>query len=327
VPGGFEVRSRVTQNDGIRSRPMRKLFLVGSLVAAAALITMNALPAGAAVTIGQTFTPNSGCGGDTFFQQASLTQPYSAPFSGVITSWAFQADSAPPPVKFKVGRPIGGNDYTIIGASPSVNPTPDVLNTNPTRISVQAGDQIGFFTGTGNCAFEDAPAGNLIVFFTADLSPGATTTFEQQDERLLDVSAILEPDADNDGFGDETQDKCVGTAGAFNGCPNALTLGKVKQKGTKPKLKVTATVPGAGTLSAGSPNDPVLAATAAKNLKPVTQTLTSTRSHTVTLTLKLTKSAKRKLADKDKLKLQVKLVYTPLGGPPGSRQKKAKLRT
>jgi hypothetical protein len=306
---------------------MRKLFLVGSFVAAAALIAMNPPPTGAAVTIGQTFTPNSTCGGDTFFQQASLTQQYSAPSPGVITTWAFQADAAPPPLKFKVGRPVGGNDYTIVAESAGVNPTPDILNTYLTRISVQAGDQIGFFAGLGACADQDALAGNMITFFNADLSPGVTATFAQEDERLIDVSAILEPDADNDGFGDETQDKCVGTAGAFNGCPNALTLGKVKQKGTKPKVKVTATVPGAGTLSAGSPNDPVLAAAAAKSLKPVTQTLTSTRSQTVNLTLKLTKSAKRKLADKEKLKLQVKLVYTPPGGPPGSQQKKAKLRT
>jgi hypothetical protein len=35
----------------------------------------------------------------------------------------------------------------------------------------------------------------------------------------VSVSASLEPDLDHDGFGDETQDKCLGTAGPENGCP------------------------------------------------------------------------------------------------------------
>jgi hypothetical protein len=306
---------------------MRKLVVTISVAAIAALsLTASASPAGAAVAIGQTFTPNSGCGGDTFFQQASLAQQYSAPSPGVITSWAFQADSAPPPVRFKVGRPLGGNDYTVVGATDSVNPTPNVLNNYDTRISVKAGDQIGFFSGTGNCAFETAPAGNLIVFFTADLSPGATETFSQQDERLLDISAKLEPDADNDGFGDETQDKCIGTAGAFNGCPNTVAIDKLKQKGDT-KVKVTATVPGAGTLKVGSASDKALAGKAAKNLKAVTRTLTATTKQKLKLTLKLTKSTIGKLEDRGKLKLKVKAVYTPTGGPPGSQTKKAKLKS
>jgi hypothetical protein len=192
---------------------------LASLAALVALLVASVSSAGAAVTIGQTVTPNSACGGDTFFQQASLGQQYSAPSAGVITSWAFQADSAPPPVRFKVGRPGAGNQYTIVGASDTVNPTPGALSTNQTRISVQAGDQIGFFTGNGNCAFEVAPAGNLITFFSADLAPGETRTFFQQDERLLDISATLEPDADNDGFGDETQDACPSNASSQAPCP------------------------------------------------------------------------------------------------------------
>jgi hypothetical protein len=33
------------------------------------------------------------------------------------------------------------------------------------------------------------------------------------------VTAVLEPDADADGFGDETQDSCVGMNGPQSGCP------------------------------------------------------------------------------------------------------------
>jgi hypothetical protein len=196
---------------------------------AAALATMVGValaagepPAGAAVTIGQTFLPDSGCAGDTLFQQASTAEQYSAPSEGVITSWAFQADSSPPSsLRFKVGRPAGENDYTIVGASALVSPEPDLLNTYETRIPVGGGDQIGFFVAADavkNCALVTS-AGNVIVFLAGDLPPGDTETFATQNQRLLDVSASLEPDADGDGFGDETQDQCSGQAGTSNGCP------------------------------------------------------------------------------------------------------------
>ena len=41
--------------------------------------------------------------------------------------------------------------------------------------------------------------------------------------RRLNVSARLEADADADGYGDETQDACPGSAGASSGCPSGST--------------------------------------------------------------------------------------------------------
>ena len=35
----------------------------------------------------------------------------------------------------------------------------------------------------------------------------------------IPISALVEPDADQDGFGDETQDQCPGVAGTVDGCP------------------------------------------------------------------------------------------------------------
>jgi hypothetical protein len=162
---------------------------------------------------------------------------------------------------------------------------------------------------------------------SGDPPPGTTKTYAPNTDNQIDVSAVLEPDADRDGFGDESQDRCVGTPGTANGCPSTVTIDKLKQKGTKPKVKVTVTVPGAGTLKVGSPSDPALASAAAKSLKPATTTLTATAKQQAKLTLKLTKSAIGKLEDVGKLKLKVKAVYTPVGGPPGSQTKKAKLKS
>jgi hypothetical protein len=66
-------------------------------------------------------------------------------------------------------------------------------------------------------------------------------------------------------------------------------------------------------------------AKAGRQLKRVTKTLTSITKRKVTLTLKLTKVAKRALADKGKLKIRVEAVYTPTGGPPGSKTRRARV--
>jgi hypothetical protein len=290
--------------------------------------------AGAATTIGQTFTPTTGCEGDTILQSGSPGAQYAAPSSGVITSWSYQSDASDAPtLRLKVGRASAGADlstsaeFAITGQSELENTVLNTLNQFPTRISVEQGDVIGFYFQTiGGCADTVTPSGYFDHFVNfVDVQPGPPQTFNRE-VRHFDVSALLEPDADHDGFGDESQDKCVGTAGPYNGCPNTLTIDSAKQKDKKPKIKVTTTVPGAGTLAAGSANDASLAASAGTSLKAVSQTITSTTRQKLTLTLKLSKSAKKKLASKGKLKAKVKVVYTPTGGPAGSQTRKVKLK-
>jgi hypothetical protein len=45
------------------------------------------------------------------------------------------------------------------------------------------------------------------------------TFSDQLGQELVNIAAVVEPDADGDGFGDETQDKCIGVGGPDNGCP------------------------------------------------------------------------------------------------------------
>jgi hypothetical protein len=93
-------------------------------------------------------------------------------------------------------------------------------------------------------------------------------------------------------------------------------------------VMLTATVPGTGTLKAGSSNDATVASAAKAKplLKPVSQTLSSTTKQDIPLTLKLSKAGKRKLAAKGKLKLTIKVVYIPTGGPAGSQTAKVTLK-
>jgi hypothetical protein len=303
------------------------------------LVAFLAAPtANASVTVGQASNTGFNCGsfGYTLVQDAIAAPPaYTVPAGGgVLTSWSHAANAdASTTLRLKTYRRTANPArFITVGqslSSPVV--TPNTLNTFPTRIRVRAADILGLSVLSGAtpaCVFT-AAGGDAVRQASGDPAVGSVPTFGGQlGGSRVNVSAVLEQDADRDDFGDETQDKCLGTRGTFNGCPNKLTLDAVKQKGRKPKVKVTATVPGAGTLSAGSPSTPALAAAAAKvRLKPVTQILTSTSSQQIVLTLKLTKSAKRKLADKGKLKVQVQVVYTPPGGPPGSRSTKTKLKS
>ena len=202
-----------------------------------------------------------------------------------------------------------------------------------TRRPIAAGQRLAWYiednpTGSVHSTYIDAAATCAYLLpGTQPVGTSADYTTSGCGNGAVMIAGTIEPDADNDGFGDETQDKCVGTAGTFNGCPSEVTLGKPKAKKGK-KIIATATVPGAGTLSAGVPSDPAVA-TAAKGrpLRPVTQTLTATTRQQVRLVLKLTKGAKKKLRRKGKLGLKLRVVYTPSGGPASSQTRKVKLKS
>jgi len=183
-------------------------------------------PAGAATQFGQTFNPTSTgpiLPATTYLQCLSPGDGYGAPSPGVITSWSFQADGLPPQIKLKVGRLAASLSFTIVGESALETPAPSELNTFSTRIPVQAGDLLGFFAtpGTRNVATTPAPGYNTCRRVgDGDQPVGTTNNYSQQTspEYQLDVAAILEPDADNDGFGDETQDQCPGDASKQGDC-------------------------------------------------------------------------------------------------------------
>jgi hypothetical protein len=267
--------------------------------------------------------------------QSSLSsgRSYSPSSYGVITSWGAAADAdADQPLELLVLRHDGGTQWTALQKDLRVLTTANTLNTfTGMRIPIEASQEIGIYLppGTGApCEFSPFTPSDTVAYSTTAGEPSlnAPTSFGGLDDFVrANVQAGVEPDTDRDVFGDESQDKCVGSAGAASGCPSTVTINKLKQKGTK-KVKVTVTVPGAGTLAVGSPSDPSLASASAKSLKAQTRALTAVTEQTLKLTLKLTPSARSKLGDKGTLKVKVKAVYTPAGGPPGSALKKKKLK-
>jgi hypothetical protein len=171
--------------------------------------------AGAATDMGGTFVPSSGSAGVTFFQTASPGSSYAAPSNGVITQWSFRADGSPPSLKLKVVRSAGGGNYRVVGESALTSQVPSQLNTHPTRIPVQTGDVIGLYVAlAGPMAYTQGPGNAFfgLMGLAGDPAPGTTDGSIDEGQFPLDVAARLEPDADGDGFGDESQDNCPAAA-------------------------------------------------------------------------------------------------------------------
>jgi len=220
-----------------------------ALVAALGLLAVaSASTAGAATQIGETFTPsNTFQSGWTAIQSSSPMGQYAAPSPGVITSWSFEASASgvPQGLKLKIARAMGGNDFTIIGQSPEKNPVPSALNTyTDVRIPVAAGDLIGLYMGSvdaNTIDFVASGAGYGEHEEEGDFQPGTTIALAGPFNIHLDVSAILEPDCDNDGFGDETQDSVVDCAAP----ETTITKGpKHKTKKKRATFEFTASEPG-----------------------------------------------------------------------------------
>jgi hypothetical protein len=196
-----------------------KVFL---LVAGAVLALAAPGSALGAVTIGATFTAGEPLAASpTYIQSRSAGNAYAAPSDGVITSWAHQADADPPTLRFKVVHPLGGNSYALVGESGLTPQAAGVLNQFPIRIPVQAGDIIGFFlagSGSYKVAALGSPGGDQARLAAGDAPPGDTLYLISIEPIRLDISAQLEPDADHDGFGDETQDQCPSDASTQGTC-------------------------------------------------------------------------------------------------------------
>jgi hypothetical protein len=191
---------------------------ISGAVAASAVMLIGAPSASAATQIGEVFDPEDCTNGITVLQTTSPGGSYTVPSAGVITSWRIQTDATPPGgINFKVARPAGGNDFTILAESAATTPMPAMTNTYAIQVPVQSGDVIGLWSGSGGNYCRGA-LGYDVHLFSGNVPPGTTETFIPVASTQLDLSAMLEPDTDCDGFGDETQDPSVTPPGD---CPQA----------------------------------------------------------------------------------------------------------
>jgi hypothetical protein len=236
-------------------------LLAGTLVAVSAF---GATSASAATEFGDSCIANTSGKASVPTTLFALTAagdplPLTAPSAGVITKWKFnvvsEAAGATFPQTLKVLHQTGPNVQVVGESAQNVTGGP---NSFDTRIPVQAGDRLALFAPTGTyLLYCEAPGSkNRVGAFEGPAGIGSSATFiEIDDEARIPASAIVEPDADNDGYGDETQDKCPQSAAAQVACPLiALSTSSTARRGLVTVLITSssqATVTVAGTVKLG----------------------------------------------------------------------------
>ena len=268
--------------------------LITAFAASALIALASASTARASVTIGDTFAPTDPCAVNvTFLQTSSPGALYASPYAGTITSFSFHAPAAGTDLfKFKVGRPAGGDDFTIVGESALKDPSAGVVNTYASQIPVQRGDVIGLYwnaANTGDCSVF-APDGFAIHLIVGDRL--GRDTYEPQDDYKFPISATLDP-------------------------TNSFSIAGIQRNKKKGTATITATVPNPGDLTASGKG--VNAAGAAVTSKAVTP-------GTATLTIRAKAKKKRKLNDTGKVKLNLAITFTPTGGDRSTQSSKVKLK-
>lgn len=208
---------------GTRTRP-----LVAGLAALIALVAFSD-GASAAVTIGSNLPGASGtgtspggcnsiCTGVNVQLPATAPNGLTSPINGVVVRWRVKTSSTGNnPVSLRIMRQGTGTNFTALRTSEQQSLNSTTVNAQeiaefPTRLPIAQGDSVGL--NPGNSALVWFATGGA-TSFTWSVSNGFNnglpdnTSGPGQPESLeLRVQAVVEPDADNDGFGDETQDGC-----------------------------------------------------------------------------------------------------------------------
>jgi hypothetical protein len=188
-----------------------------ALLLTAGALAVSAAPAAAATTLGQIAPAGAGglggCTNCSSFQ--TQTAPGSAEYvvpagGGVITSWMFRAASTATSAKLRLFAPgPGAGQYTLMAESLSRAFSLGQTGTTATQIPVTAGMHLGVAVTAGDQQWYtynnlDTISSGLDWFGPLGKSVLAVDT----SQRHVNIAATLEPDADHDGYGDETQDGC-----------------------------------------------------------------------------------------------------------------------
>lgn len=161
---------------------------------------------------------------------------------GVITEWRHLAGAFPDQtLRLRVFVAGPANTFTAVAESENRTLTPSTLNSFPARIPVAGGELIGLNNGPAgqsntSCVYVNTSDPADQAFSSGDnVSPplGASAGYLAIGERRVNIAAVLEPDCDRDGFGDETQDPDIASCSPADTTAPDTTI----TKGPKPKTK------------------------------------------------------------------------------------------
>lgn len=306
----------------------RCVSVTGAFVAA---LTLFFAPAALGSTeVGSRCEINDAQEGVTFipiFSAPTNPLPVTTPVAGVATQWkmTFPAGELPLGIftqTMKVFRATAvPNRFQVVGESLAggLRGGPNVF---PTRIPVQAGDRFGL-TGTPATLFcHTTSAADVIGGSELSSAVGGLQEFETEANLQVPVVAVIEPDVDVDGYGDETQDGCPQSAAYQTPCP-VILLDAISQVGgssvtvlVSSSLSAPVKVTGKATLGKGS-------------TATITKTQTVSPGKLARVKLKFPGKLKTKLKELEpsqKLTLRITASATNLVGAASSDKLKAKLK-
>lgn len=308
--------------------PTRRWHLA---LATIAVLVLAPSSARAAVTIGGPLDiePNDTSSGEATYVQTGLPAGgiVSSPIDGVITRWrdrGYTAGADPVEISFRVLRPVGVDTFTAISSTSALLPTSPGTYVFPARVQIQKDDYIGLSQPLGSSIWwgcDGCPGVGSNTIFGGPWADGQTRTQASSPNGLLTINADVEPDADRDGFGDESQDKCPVDGATQSLCK--FSFGRLKRNTVKGTALLPVTVPGAGTLSLSGKG--VVKQRPARASVAIAGRAVS-EAGTVKLLVKAKGKRKSKLNRIGKAKLKLNVTFTPTGGPPSPEAKKVTLR-
>ncbi len=233
----------------------REAFRLGLGSALALTFAVPALAAGS-VTVGTDTSLEpvavTGCGVDPC-SFANIGPVYAIPADGVIVRWRIRTENGTGDWRI---RAIGLLDETGLatgrGGGGFETVAPAGTRTFEARVPVQAGDQLGVdgpnsFTAALDLVFADDANSRFWLPPLVDAAPGASPVISLSGFAAL-YNADIEPDADGDGFGDETQDLCPTDAARQAECDppqTKITKGApTKTEKTKVRFRFSSDEPG-----------------------------------------------------------------------------------
>lgn len=200
------------------------------------IISLFVVPsAPAATTFGDDFSGSFGAFGSDYVlvpvRDPGGSTYQGSPAAGVITSVTTQVGGSAGTVSAIFVRPVSSLGTTInfskiaenvdIAVTEDLSPTGHQV-TVPTRVPVAAGDRVGLSIPSGIKAIYAYTGGDICAFLGGlDSQPvGSTVTYvvSSCNANTPAVRATVEPDADNDGYGDESQDLCPTDATRQTAC-------------------------------------------------------------------------------------------------------------
>lgn len=233
---------------------------------------------------------------------------YTAPLSGVVTSWSTNAiTGSGQQLTFKIYRPAGPGKWTIVGHDGPRTLTPGTLNTFATELPILAGDLIATTDVNASkflpsaCLFETGNPADEISYTFGDASDGSTIETEGTEEGVrFNLAATI--------LGPPTVSSLSAAGGTFKGGTSVVVTGsnfaavKAVSFGSAPALNFT--VNSEGQLTATSPRSSKLVSvpitvTTAAGTAASSQTFEYEGCKVPKLKNKKLKGAKKQLRKKD----------------------------